>query len=104
MLGKILIVDDDPDMRKLLKDFFEFSGYEVYCLKSAGEALLKIEAECVDIVITDYSMPDMDGLELTRIIRQTMPSLPIIGISANCHERKFIAAGANHFVSKPFGL
>ncbi|GAB4411148.1 MAG: hypothetical protein OHK0032_07020 [Thermodesulfovibrionales bacterium] len=104
MSGRILIIDDDHLIRKLLKDFFELLRYEVLCLERARDAQSRIEAESFDIVITDYSMPDMDGIELTRIIRQSKPSLPIIGISAACDERKFLDAGANHFMPKPFEL
>jgi CheY-like chemotaxis protein len=104
MIAKILVVDDDRLIRGLLKDFLRFLGYEVLCLESAKDALPQIEAESFDIIITDYDMPGMDGLELTRSIKQIKPSVPIIGISASCNERRFIDAGANHFVSKPFDL
>jgi len=104
MAGRILIIDDDHLIRKLLRDFFELLGYEVLCLERARDALSRVKAECFDIVITDYSMPDMDGIELTRLIRQIRPSLPIIGISAACDERRFLDAGADHFIPKPFEL
>ena len=99
-----MIVDDDPEMRNLLKDFFEVIGYEVLSLGDARDALSRIEAESFSVVITDYSMPDLDGIEFTRRAREMSPSLPIIGISATSNERNFIGAGADHFLSKPFDL
>lgn len=104
MVVRILVVDDDYVIRRLLKDFFEFFEYEVLCLESARDALSKIEAERFDIVITDYSMPDMNGIEFTRMARQIKPYLPIIGISATSNARGFMDAGANHFITKPFEL
>ena len=104
MTERILIVDDDRIIGGLLRDYLGSLGYEVLCLESARDAIPQIEAESFDIVITDYDMPDMDGLELTRVIKKINPTLPVIGISASCHERRFIDAGAVHFVSKPFRL
>lgn len=104
MEGRILVVDDDRVIRRLLKDFFEFFGYEVLCLERARDALSRIEVEHFDIVITDYFMPDMNGIDFARMARQIKPSLPIIGISAGSNAKGFIEAGANHFITKPFEL
>ncbi len=104
MRGEILVVDDDVNMRKLIKDFLEYFGYDVICAGNARDALSLLDEEGVDIVITDYDMPDMNGLELTRLIRRIKPALPVIGISASCHGKRFIDAGANQFIAKPLGL
>jgi len=104
MTGRILIVDDNPIMGGLLKDFLESRGYEVLHMESPVEALSKIEAESFNMVIMDYSMPDMTGIELTRLIRQIKPSLPIIGMSMHSVGKYFIEAGADRFMFKPFEL
>lgn len=104
MRGEVLVVDDDANMRKLIKDFLEYLGYDVICVGNARDALSLLDEEGIDIVITDYEMPDMNGLELTRLIKRTKPALPVIGISASCHEKRFIDAGAIQFIAKPLGL
>ncbi len=102
--GKIIIVDDDPAIQKLIKNYFELSGYDVLCVKNCRNALSEIESESFDIVITDYSMPDMNGLELTRFIKQVNPLLPVIGVSAAGYGKQFFDAGADSFLRKPFEL
>lgn len=104
MNKRILIVDDNYLARKLLEKFFEFYGYEVHCVESGREALSLIEAGHYDILITDYIMPEIDGVELTRMVRRIRPLLPILGMSASCEEKKFLEAGANFFIPKPFDL
>ena len=101
MKAKILIVDDDPDIGRLITAVIESFGHEATFLENAREALLKIVAESFDVVITDRFMPDMDGIEFTRSIRKTKPSLTIIGMSGDDNENIFINAGADSFIPKP---
>ncbi len=79
MKKKILVVDDDEKNRKLLKDVLNYKGYEVYLCENGRTALSKIHAGfALDLVMTDFMMPGMNGLELTRKIKAFMPGLPVI--------------------------
>lgn len=75
----ILIVDDEPELLKLIKDILLSHGYTVFSSSSAKEALalLTLENETIDLVISDVVMPDMDGFELAHIIRYTHPDIKI---------------------------
>jgi CheY-like chemotaxis protein len=67
---KILLVDDDPALLRLLSKWLESSGYETQCAGNGREAIAAIEANCPHILVTDWEMPVMDGLDLCRWIRQ----------------------------------
>jgi CheY-like chemotaxis protein len=100
----ILVVDDDRMVRKLLSDILSHYKFSVHVVDGGVSALGLLKEMDFDIVITDYSMPDMNGIELTKIIRSRCPCAFIIGISADCDERVFLDAGANAFLHKPFYL
>jgi CheY-like chemotaxis protein len=72
-MSKILIVDDEPHVLRVLKMSLEKVGYSVEVAANGREALEKIQRETPDVLITDIHMPVMDGEELCRIIEQTMP-------------------------------
>jgi two-component system capsular synthesis sensor histidine kinase RcsC len=101
---KILVADDDALNRKLLDTFLTFCGYTVDCVTNGGDALTSIKRGDYDILITDYIMPEIDGIELTKRVRDLNLSLPIIGISSSDNEKAFLAAGANLFMAKPISL
>ncbi len=100
----ILIVDDDEMVRRLLFEVFRFYGFNVQTVNDGIAALDILKKEDFDIIITDYSMPGMDGIELAKILRLQYPHSLIIGISADCDERNFLSAGADVFLHKPFSL
>ena len=99
---KILVADDDPLVRKLLNDFLTLCGYAVDCVSNGKEAIALIETGSYDVLITDYMMPEMNGIELIKKARDIKKSLAIMGMSATEEERGFLAAGANLFIAKPF--
>ncbi|MDP2277964.1 MAG: response regulator [Nitrospirota bacterium] len=99
---KILVADDDVLLRKLFNDLLTFYGYDVDCVSNGKEAIALIETGSYDVLITDYLMPEMNGIELIKKARDIKKSLAIIGMSASEEERGFIAAGANFFIAKPF--
>jgi len=101
---RVLVVDDDVLIRKLLETFLSFHGYKVQCASNAKEALKLIATENYDVLITDYAMPEVNGIELTKKIRSIASSLPIIGISGTAREQEFMGAGANFFMEKPIAL
>ncbi|MHB8843635.1 MAG: response regulator [Nitrospirota bacterium] len=100
--GRVMVVDDDPSIRKTMTYAFESYGYQVRTCENATEALLWALAEASDYVITDYRMPGMNGLDLTRRLRKQLPATIIIGMSGDDRGTEFLEAGANDFLQKPF--
>lgn len=102
---KVLVADDDDLVRKLLNEFLNYLGYDVHCVSDGEEAMIAIEKDNYSLLITDYEMPIINGIELTKKARELMPSMPIIGISGLYACRKeFLTAGATIFMEKPFTL
>ena len=103
---KILVVDDEPPIRKLLRTGLGAQGYEVLDAPN-GKAALELLAKKPDLVILDLGLPDIDGLELLRRIRKLQGSLPIVVLSSRGDEAGKVAAldlGADDYVTKPFGM
>ncbi len=104
--SNILLVDDDLAMRRLLGTYLELAGYSVRTAADGREALAAIEHDCPDIVLTDWDMPGMNGLELCRQIRsQQLPHyvyILFLTVKATHHEMvQGLHAGADDFVTKP---
>lgn len=98
---RLLVVDDDPDTRRLFAAILRRSGAEVVTASSAGEALERIEHFAPDVVLTDIAMPERDGHELLRELRATLDStIPIIAVTANGHEAA-ARSGFDRIVLKP---
>jgi putative nucleotidyltransferase with HDIG domain len=106
--GKILITDDEKDIRELLRDFLENEGYECLLAADTIEALEKFKADGhIDIVMSDIRMPGKSGLELLEEIKQLNQDVIVIMISAVKDIESAITAlekGAYDYVSKPFKL
>jgi len=101
--GKILIVDDKPALRRCFKELCEANGYRADCASNGEEALRCIETGAYDLLIVDYRMPVMNGLEFVQKIRANESDIPIIAMSSCDLEHLFITAGADFFLRKPFG-
>ena len=99
---RVMVVDDDQEVLKVMAYGLESYGYEVLTCENATEALLMALTDPSDYVITDHDMPGMDGVELTRRLREILPAAIIIGMSGRDHGMVFLQAGANDFVQKPF--
>lgn len=104
---KILLIDDAEFMRKLIKDFLEKEGYKVICAKSGCEGLLKVASEKPDLVILDVVMPDIDGFEVCKILREDDSNdlMPIIILTSQHEEDdklKGLELGADDYIIKPF--
>lgn len=97
-----MIIDDDKDLMHCLQYAFESYGYEVACCVNGTEALLLSMTRGFDYIITDCCMPGMDGIELTRRLREQHPRAIIIGMSGEDRGMEFLRAGANDFLQKPF--
>ena len=81
---RILIVEDQEDLRGIVRDFFSASGYEVVEAVDGGEGVAKAQAECPDLIIMDIQVPVLDGYDATRQIK-ALPDLavtPIIAVSS----------------------
>ncbi len=101
----VLITDDKEPMRKLLSGFFLFDGYKIIFANNGKEALdILIDKYPVDLLITDLSMPVIDGIELVVKIRNLGIAIPIIGMSVEDKRSEFLKAGADYFLLKPFSL
>jgi CheY-like chemotaxis protein len=101
----VLLVDDDPGVRFALTEVLHDRGYRVIPVSSGQQALASLQG--VDVVLTDYSMPGMNGLELTALIAQKAPGLPVILLTAHCSEMMIRSAsshGACGCLSKPFDV
>jgi two-component system KDP operon response regulator KdpE len=99
-----MIVDDDPQIRRVLRTALVAQGYEVVDARSGDEALEKVRDERVDLVILDMNMPGMDGLETCRSLRSTS-DISIIMLTVRDAESDKIAAldaGADDYMTKPF--
>lgn len=104
--ARILVVDDEPQIRRSLQVSLEKKGYVVMTASSGEEALEAMVYRPPDVVIVDLILPLIDGIELTRRIRERSP-VPIIVLSAIGDERKKVEAlekGADDYVTKPFGM
>jgi len=102
--ARILVVDDEPQIRRSLQVNLEGKGYAVVTAEDAEQAIQAIANRTPDVIVLDLIMPGMDGIALTRRIREHS-AVPIIVLSAIGDERKKVEAlelGADDYVTKPF--
>lgn len=105
-MSRILVVDDEPGIRKVVRDGLERAGYEVETAVDGDEALGCLEEREFDLVVTDLAMPRKGGVELVREIRRTSP-VPVLVLTVRHEERekvRLLDAGADDYVTKPFGV
>ena len=103
MKKRILVVDDNPSMRDLLRFILERSGFEVSEAPHGGSALAQMQASLPDLIMTDMMMPVMNGEQLVRRLRSDTRTacVPILVLSANPNARQ-IASKADAVLGKPF--
>ena len=104
---KILIAEDEPDIRDLISLTLQFSGYSVVAAKDGVEAVEAAKNDTFDLILMDVRMPRMTGYEACRILREndTTKEIPIIFLSAKGQEFEVQAgleAGADDYILKPF--
>ena len=105
MPARILIIDDEPNILATLAPLLRSRGYEVSTAMSGRAALGSIERENFDLIVLDLGLPDMDGVDVTRLVRDGR-STPIVVLSARGAEGdkvRALDAGADDYVTKPFG-
>jgi DNA-binding NtrC family response regulator len=104
---KVLIVDDDPDIRHFFQKILTEMGYEVSTASGARESLTRIKRDPPDVLFLDIKMPKMDGLECLRRVRKIKRKLPIVMITGYedlNSAQEAMRLGADEYVSKPFDL
>jgi two-component system KDP operon response regulator KdpE len=102
--GKIMLVDDEPSILKVLSIKLRVSGYQVISALNGDEALKLIKSEKPDVVLLDVIMPGMDGFEVLQKLR-AFSKLPVIVVSARPeYSRQAMTLGANAFIAKPFDI
>jgi two-component system, cell cycle response regulator DivK len=107
MSKRILVVEDQPDNRRILRDMLTNAGYELVEAESGEEALTAVETKRPDLILMDIQLPVMDGYEATRRIRLNpeLKSIPIIAVTSYAlagDEAKALAAGCTAYITKPF--
>ena len=103
---RILVVDDEPQITRVLKASLQSNGHEVTVAQDGADALSRFMKHEPDLVITDLAMPGMDGIELTRAIRERSQT-PIIVLSVRTQDAQKVAAldeGADDYITKPFSI
>ncbi len=106
-MSNILIVDDELSYRQLLSLVFEGDGHTLRSAVNGREALNLLQSEPADLVISDVKMPDMDGIEMLRAVRETQPDLGVILMTAFASvetAREAFKLGADDFIQKPFDV
>ena len=106
MPGRIIVIDDEPQITRVLRAALSAQGFDVRTANDPEEALRLFHEWPPDLVITDLMMPGMTGVELCRAIRATS-STPVLVLSVRDHERSKVEAldaGADDYVTKPFGI
>ncbi len=104
---KVLVCDDEPYILELIGEILVGAGYTPVCCSGAIEGLQVLKNEKVDIVITDYQMPQMTGIDFVRKIRdfnQFMPIIVISGHSSREHFKTYLEIGVDEFLDKPFSI
>ena len=104
MPKKILLVDDEPEILEICRDYLRASGYDVVTAKDGAQGLSAFRRERPDLIVLDLMMPEMDGLDLCRAIRRES-NVPIIMLTARVEETdKLIGLelGADDYMTKPF--
>ena len=101
---RVLVVDDEPQIRRALDSILSVRGYHVTCVDSGEKAVVAVAADTCDLVILDLTLPGMSGLDVCRAVRGHS-SLPILVLSVRDTEADKVAAldlGADDYLSKPF--
>jgi len=103
-MARILIIEDDEEMRSLLEDFLKDEGYEADSADNGSEAFGRLAQEPFDLVITDIRMPGLTGLDILSSVKNFQPKLPVIVITSFGGEevyRRSMARGADGYLEKP---
>lgn len=105
--GRLLVVDDEDNVREIIEEYFTSLGYEVEVARDGAEALRRAAAVRPDVVLLDINMPGVTGDEALNRLHAIDPTVPIVMLTANADEdvaRDLLRRGAMDYVTKPFEL
>lgn len=105
--ARLLVVDDEPNIRELLATSLRFAGFDVESAEGGNDAIRKVSARRPDLVVLDVMMPDMDGYTALRRIRAVAGPVPVVFLTArdDTHDKvKGLTAGGDDYITKPFSL
>ena len=103
-MARILVVDDEPKIVRLVADYLEAAGFAVLIARSGDEALMRVRTDAPDLVVLDLGLPALDGLDVAKAMRRT-GDVPIIMLTARDGETDRVIGlelGADDYVTKPF--
>jgi CheY-like chemotaxis protein len=105
-MAKILVIDDEPQVRRLIRQMLTRAGHEVAEAADGVEGLATVRKQLPDVIITDILMPNKEGIETIRDVRREAPGLPILVISGNAGSTLYMEMakmlGAHAALAKPF--
>ncbi|MCC6346701.1 MAG: response regulator [Nitrospirales bacterium] len=99
---KVLIIDAEPGVRDMLRMVLLLNDIEALCAGDGQNVAALLEETCFDAIISDYSLPGMNGAEVIRKVRTLYPQMLAIGISTGVNKTYFIESGADAVLVKPF--
>ena len=105
--ARLLVVDDEPNIRDLLATSLRFAGFEVFTASTGNEAIREATEQQPDLVVLDVMLPDMDGFTVTRRLRDRGEQYPILFLTAKDETQDKVAGltvGGDDYVTKPFSL
>src|SRR5690625_157415 len=105
--ARLLVVDDEPNIRDLLATSLRFAGFEVFTASTGNEAIREATENQPDLVVLDVMLPDMDGFTVTRRLRDRGEQYPILFLTARDETQDKVAGltvGGDDYVTKPFSL
>ncbi len=103
---RVLIVEDDPEVRQMLNDYLSFLGLEIETAADGLEGLTKIKENAYDLVITDIAMPYVSGIGIISILKKDYPKIPVIAITGYGFHAEELAQEkqADFIMGKPFDV
>lgn len=105
--AKLLVVDDEPNIRELLSTSLRFAGFDIVTAASGNEALTAVSDHDPDLIVLDVMLPDMDGFTVTRRLRSNGLQIPVLFLTAKDHTQDKVTGltvGGDDYVTKPFSL
>ena len=108
-MKKILLIEDNPDIRENISELLELAGYEVVCVQDGQEGLSAVTRNLPDVVLCDIMMPQTDGYEVLRRLKEqpTTVHIPFIFVTASVEKSEIADAmkmGADGYICKPFDI
>lgn len=105
MKRRILIVEDDPSITRMVRDNLVYEGFEVECVTRGDQALSQVRSFAPDLILLDLMLPGLDGFEICRAVAQSAVCIPTIIVSArsqSCDKIQGLESGADDYITKPF--